>query len=113
MRGKVIAFLLAVGANTPVTNSALAGEPIRIVKGYPVVQATINGRGPLLLLLDTGAARCAVNIRLAEQLGLVSNQRLLLTTMTNEKMVGVANITIRVGSFEEVTAETLIYDLSA
>src|SRR5438309_8442873 len=111
MRAEVIVFLVAVAGNAPAASSARTGEPVKIAKGYPVVHAMINGHGPFSMLLDTGATRCALSVRLAEQLGLVSNRRLLLVTITNEKIVRVADVAIRVGSSEEVTAETVIDDM--
>ncbi len=46
------------------------GVPIRMERGRPVVEATIEGRGPYRFVLDTGAGGTVLSSELAQELGL-------------------------------------------
>jgi gag-polyprotein putative aspartyl protease len=112
MRGVLFAsFLVAAGTSLAVAGNIHRGEPIKMVHGYPVVTAFFNGRGPFRMLLDTGAARCALRPSLAARAGLVPKRRLLLTTMSGEQIVPATQTAVRLDSLEVLNVEVLIYDV--
>jgi len=87
------------------------GERMNLVSGYPIVEALVNGHGPFRMLVDTGAARCALRPAVAVQIGLVARRELVLTTFTGEQLAPEAEAAIQVGPVEEQKTEILIHDL--
>src|SRR5947209_20539869 len=113
MRGVLLAsFLVTAGASLAVSGDIHRGEPIRMINSYPVIAAFLNGQGPFRMLVDTGAARCALRPAVAARIGLVPKHRLLLKTMSGEQIVPVAQMAVRLDSSEVLNAEVLIYDLT-
>ena len=49
-----------------------AGVPLRIAGDYPLAPVCVQGAGPYLFLVDTGASRCMVSPEVAQSLGLPS-----------------------------------------
>jgi Aspartyl protease len=103
-----VLFLFAI--ETLAGSDALFGENISEAHGYPLVATWINGQGPFSMLVDTGAAQCAIRPSLAVQLGLVSTHQHVLSTMSGQKMVPAARVTVHLAS-EVLEAEVLIYEL--
>src|SRR5215468_2670542 len=95
-------FLLAAllvsiaGATAP-----LLENPARmvLVDGYAFVSATINGHGPFILLIDTGASACALSPDLAKAAKLAFDQRTEVVTATGRQVVPSARSTrVQVGA---------------
>lgn len=42
--------------------------PLRLIQGMPLVQASVNGKGPFWFLVDTGSTGCFINTPLADSL---------------------------------------------
>ncbi len=75
-----VSFAVAVaGAQRPQAPSAVAPPaggvtvPMRSVGGRPAIDVTLNGKGPVSFVLDTGAAGGAMDPDTAASLGLSVN----------------------------------------
>jgi hypothetical protein len=69
------AFMATVLASEPVTAAArtVADVPMRFYGTRPAVDVTVNGKGPFLFLIDTGASgQARADASLVKELGLVS-----------------------------------------
>jgi len=82
-----------------------------MVGGFAVLTTFINGEGPFQMLVDTGAAKCAVRRSVALRAGLVAQRQVLLATMVANKIVSLAAAVVRVGFIEAPETEVLINDL--
>jgi predicted aspartyl protease len=74
----------AYGPNGPSETEApenpVFATPTRLDRiGRVIAPVMINGSGPYLFIVDTGASRSAISPRLAQQLGLVPSQDAMLT----------------------------------
>ena len=95
------------------TSIATAGERLIDARGYLLVQTQVNGKGPYLFLLDTGATSTVVVPEVAEAAGLAAEGQVSLTTSTGEHAASrVPAAEIRVGS-AAARAEVLIDPLRA
>src|SRR3954452_21187530 len=105
-------FLLAMAvADFAAARDNHGGEAVRMVNGYPVISAFFNGQGPFRMLVDTGAARCALRPATAARIGLVPKRQVLLTTVLGEQMVPAAETAVHLGSWGVLGTEVLIYNL--
>ncbi|MFL6446500.1 MAG: retropepsin-like aspartic protease [Bryobacteraceae bacterium] len=112
MRTVLLAFFLfTVQDMSAKSHRSRQGEAIKMMNGFPVVRTFINGQGPFRMLIDTGSARCAVRRSVAIQAGLVPHRQVLLSTMLNQKLVGVATAAVRVASIDSEETEVVINDL--
>src|ERR1700759_120273 len=57
--------------------------PIRMVGGVPVVQVTLNGKGPYDFILDTGANYSAVQRKILAQLSIPLERQVVIVTATD------------------------------
>ena len=87
------------------------GESVRIVNGYPVVAAFLNGEGPFRMMVDTGTVRCSVRPSVAVRAGLHPSGTVLLATLVGEKTVPTARGWVGVGLREVSGAEIVINEL--
>lgn len=84
------------------------GEKLEIHKGYPLVQAFINGQGPFRMLLDTGSSTSSVTTKIAERLRLTYTHRTVVVTAAGEQLIpACSNTHIRVGTTESTNLELL------
>ncbi|MBS1824233.1 MAG: aspartyl protease family protein [Acidobacteria bacterium] len=84
------------------------GEKLEIHKGYPLVQAHINGQGPFRLLLDTGSTTSYVTTQIADRLRLDYTHRTVVVTAAGEQIIpATASTHIRVGTTESAGVELL------
>lgn len=72
-------FHFSAAAQTADTTSV----PIRIVDGAPVVQVTLNGKGPYDFLLDTGANYSAVQRKVLAELSIPLEDQVVIDTATD------------------------------
>jgi hypothetical protein len=71
-------FHFSAAAQTADTTSV----PIRIVDGAPVVQVTLNGKGPYDFILDTGSNYSAVQPKILAQLSISLEDQVVIDTAT-------------------------------
>ena len=72
-------FHLYTAAQTADTTSV----PIRMVDGAPVVQVTLNGKGPYDFLLDTGSNYSAVQRKVLAELSIPLEDQVVIDTATD------------------------------
>ena len=108
---------IAAGALAPPT---FAGEPIEDppeyfeefdedLSGRPVVEVWIGGAGPYRFLVDTGANRTSVSLRLAEELGFVADPAQIVHGVTGASALNTVRVGgIRVGDTELAAIEAPI-----
>ena len=116
MMRSVLPRLLAVAVLNSGAVSAWSmssGTPITIENGYPVVEVFINSRGPLRMVLDTGANACSLSPKAALSANVSPEHQKLVATVAGEKMVEAAFVPLQLGSFEALRSEVLIYDIPA
>src|SRR5262249_31682248 len=94
------------------TAAFAADEKLIDVDGYLLVQTRVNGKGPYLLLLDTGASSSAVTPEVARAAGLTPKSRTRLITAQGGTVVPSAEAQITVGDAQALS-EVLIDPLPA
>ena len=82
------------------------------VDGYLLVQTRVNGKGPYLFLLDTGATSSSLTPEVARAAGLVPRGRTRMITVSGETIVSTAQAQITVGD-AVAESEVLIDSLEA
>jgi predicted aspartyl protease len=88
------------------------GEKITLRDGFAFVSATINGHGPFRLLIDTGAVSCILTAEAAHEAGLVYDHRVILTTMSGEKIIaGASDNMVQVGAGQQSGVEIVVTEL--
>ncbi len=85
------ALVIAALVHMPGLAGEKSGEPITLRDGLAFVTATINGRGPFRLLIDTGSGSCMLTPEAARKAGLVYDHRVVLTTFDGEKTIMAAS----------------------
>jgi|SRR5947209_17128848 len=106
--------LIAVSTEASARNKTMEqGERLSLINGQAVVDTFINGEGPLHMLIDTGASRCAVRPVIAARVGLVPTGQLRLASPLGQKTVPVAPATVRVGPLEFQQTEIVINEMLA
>lgn len=88
------------------------GQKLTLRQGYPFVDVSINGQGPFRMLVDTGADASLLTPQAARKASLKLDHRVLLTTLTGEKIVsGASGNVIQVGEVEESGLKILVVEL--
>lgn len=107
--------MLFASALILLVSSCFGSDPgIRLIEvnGYLLVPAHVNGHGPYLFLLDTGATTSSVTPHVASAAGLVPRNRVVVATAAGESIAGlVPNVDLRVGGSIAGSVETLIQPL--
>jgi len=104
---------LTVLLTLPCSASAGEGQKIFLRSGYAFVDATINGRGPFRMLIDTGAYSCMLTPDAARRAGLSLDHRTILTTLTGEKTVpGALHNLVQAGTNSESDVDILVTELA-
>ncbi len=85
--------------------------PMKLVMNRPTVNVEINGKGPYLFVLDTGAGVCVLDPKLAEELELKSTGTTQIGDPSNPQAIEVdtyqlSNISVDEARFAEVSAVT-------
>lgn len=92
-----------------------AGESaarLSVVDGYIFVDVRINNRGPFRMALDTGNTSCMVTPSAAAALGLVPDERVMLTTAADERVIpAVTSTRVEVGTVAADGVEVLVDSL--
>jgi hypothetical protein len=86
-------------------------EKLIETNGYLLVHARVNGRGPFLFLLDTGATSSSVTPAVARAAGLVPRSRVTVATAAGEVVAAAVQAEVRVGGVTAVGTEALILPL--
>ena len=84
---------------------------IALVDRYVLVEASIEERGPFLLLVDTGATSSAVTPAVAQAAGVRPDHRVTLSTATGDRVVPAGQTRVRVGDVSATEVEVLILEL--
>jgi len=88
------------------------GARLSLVRGYLFVDVRINNRGPFRMALDTGNTSCVVTPSAAAALGLVPDERVVLTTAAGERVIpAVTSTRVEVGSAAADGVEVLVDSL--
>lgn len=107
------ALVIAALVHMPGLAGEKSGEPITLRDGLAFVTATINGRGPFRLLIDTGSGSCMLTPEAARKAGLVYDHRVVLTTFDGEKTIMAAsNNRVRIGQNEQPGVEIAVTGLA-
>jgi predicted aspartyl protease len=91
-----------------------AQAPLKLMDRLPLVEVRINGRGPFLLVLDTGASLTALDRRVATQLGLDPHKSVTVSGATlggvqTAEVVELGTLDLGGGRFSGV--EAVVVDL--
>src|SRR5262245_49985606 len=99
----------------PIIAPASDAVPLRIRRGYPVVEnVSINGFGPYRFLVDTGAQSSAILPEVASDLGVQAAYRLDLASISGSRPAGAAIVDrLSVGSRWSAHMELVIDELCA
>lgn len=90
--------------------SQLPATKIEMHRGYPIIEAHIQGKGPYRMLVDTGNTSSSLLPRIAREIGLTPLHSVVVSSLAGDRTVPVANSHIRVGSMQ-ADAELMISDL--
>jgi hypothetical protein len=80
----------------------LAAAPLTLdARGLPVVDVSINGRGPYAMVVDTAATTTMLDDGIASALGLAAAGRVIVTTVTGDRLVNAGTLrSVSIGGLE-------------
>lgn len=97
---------------TPAFGAGQSGGRLSLVGGFVFVDVRINNRGPFRMAMDTGNTSCMVTPSAAAALGLVPDERVILTTAVGERVIpGVTSTRVEVGAIAADGVEILVDSL--
>jgi predicted aspartyl protease len=115
----MISVVLTFSYPTAAQKSAVVDIPMTFNGTRPVVEVMVNGKGPFLFLIDTGAqGQARADVSLVQRLGLPSTGQSASTDDTGKNAVNLNAVrmdTLSIGniSFREVTALSRNYNSSS
>jgi len=90
--------------------SQLPATKIEMHRGYPIIEAYIQGKGPYRMLVDTGNTSSSILPGVARETRLPVLHSVVVSSMAGDRTVAATNTHIRVGAME-AEVELMISDL--
>ena len=103
-------------AHTLLAAGDTASAPLDLRMGQPIVEVTLNGKGPYRMFLDTGASTTVLDSTLAAELGLKSEGKTRIGDPADPQAIEADRVTLesmRIGTAEFTGVPAVTWDRSA